>query len=97
MSRVRPSLAPGKHSGKQERPCLGLRGSACSVGSVHRRSSGRLARPTARLAGKWAVLVAAHAAISRECATFRSVLLPPCFPDFAAGSGEAKNGPEGPL
>src|SRR5579883_2089684 len=24
-------------------------------------------------------------------------LLPPCFPDFAGGGGEAKNGPEGPF
>ena len=29
--------------------------------------------------------------------TLRFLLLPPCFPGFRAGVGEAKNGPEGPF
>ncbi len=38
-----------------------------------------------------------HAEGSRMAATSCFLLLPPCFPGFRAGVGEAKNGPEGPF
>jgi hypothetical protein len=40
---------------------------------------------------------ATNAEGSPNPATLRFLLLPPCFPGFRAGVGEAKNGPEGPF
>ena len=88
-----PSVAPGKQNGPRfglpgKRDCVRtrLRWSATRshCGLSRRRktvASGRLSMP----------------ASSRKPATFRFLLLPPCFPGFRAGGGEAKNGPEGPL
>ena len=38
-----------------------------------------------------------HAESNRAPATTCVPVLPPCFPRFGHGSGEAKNGPEGPF
>ena len=91
--------APGQRPGKQNRPYFGLWGSPVTP-SVNLRtgtrpfSSQRPARAENRdLGTAYMPKVAEWPLLPTSC----FLLLPPCFPGFRAGVGEAKNGPEGPF